>query len=113
MQVEQVTVNEFNGAISFRIMLKRGMNIIAGENGTGKTRLLHAIKSGQGTVSAFDSESFNNRRIFAINPKRNSERYEFNQIIQQMRTNNKSYANFSQEAVDKHLADSTAKCITV
>lgn len=102
MQAELVNVNEFNGAISYTIMLKRGMNIIAGENGTGKTRLLHAIKSGDGT-SAFDSKSFNSRRVFAINPKRNSERHELNQIVQQMRRNNKSYSNFSQEAVDKHF----------
>ena len=102
MQAELVTVNEFNGAISYTITLKRDMNIIAGENGTGKTRLLHAIKSGN-AVTAFDSKSFNNQRVFAINPKRNSERHELNQIVQQMRKNNKSYSKFSQEAVDKHF----------
>lgn len=102
MQVEKVTVNEFGGAISYTVTLKRGMNIISGENGTGKTRLLQAIKTGNG-VTAFDSESFNNQRVFAINPKRNSERHELNQIVQQMRMNNKSYSNFSQEAVNKHF----------
>lgn len=102
MQAEQVKVNEFNGVISYTITLKRGMNIIAGENGTGKTRLLQTVKSGTG-VTAFDSESFNNHRVFAINPKRNSERHELNQIVQQMRRNNKSYSNFSEDAVNKHF----------
>lgn len=102
MKASSVTVNDFDGAINFTIELKRGINIIAGENGTGKTRLLQALKSAQ-AVQAYDSESYNAQRVFAINPKRNSERRELNQIIQQMRRDNKSYVNFSTEAVNKHF----------
>lgn len=102
MKVEKVTVNEFNGSISFTIEFNRGLNIVAGENGTGKTRLLQSIKSGTGVI-AYDSESFVVHRVFAINPKRNSERHELNQIVQKMRQQNRSYTNFSQEAVNKHF----------
>lgn len=102
MKAASVTVNDFNGAINFTINLQRGINIIAGENGTGKTRLLQALKSGQ-TVQVYDSQSYNTRRLFAINPKRNSQRRELNQIIQQMRRDNRSYVNLSTEAVDKHF----------
>lgn len=102
MKAESVTVNDFNGAINFSIKFERTINIIAGENGTGKTRLLQALKGGN-SVTAFDSESYAVNKVFAINPKRNSERRELNQIVQQMRRDNKSYANFSSEAVNKHF----------
>lgn len=102
MEVETVTVNEFDGAINFTIQLSRRLNIVAGENGTGKTRLLQAIKANSG-VQAYGTQSFDPKRVFAINPKRNSERRELNQIVQIMRRENKSFTKFSAEAVNKHF----------
>lgn len=102
MKAQTITVNEFQGAIKFTINFQRGINIIAGENGTGKTRLLQALKNGN-AVTAYDSESYEVNRVFAINPKRNSQRLELNQIIERMRRDNKSYSNFSTEAIHKHF----------
>lgn len=103
MSVKFIEINEFGGSLRFKINFNIGLNIISGENGTGKTRLLQAIKSGNPGLETFSESSYNSEKTYAINPKRNSQRREVNQIIQQIRRDNRSFANFSQDAVNKHF----------
>lgn len=102
MKVESITVNDCNGMINFTIKFHRGINIIAGENGTGKTRLLHAIKALQ-SAKTFDSEPHASDRIFAINPKRNSEFQALEQIVQQVKRGNKSFSSLLSDAIAKQF----------
>jgi len=47
MKIQYVNINEFDGRFSAKVQLQKGLNIIAGENGTGKTRFLLKIKQNQ------------------------------------------------------------------
>lgn len=76
-------VDMFSGALSGSIPFGKGLNLLSGENGTGKTRILQAIKSGQ--VTTDDSSS---ARMLAFSPKRNSERRTFDAIVNQIRSQN-------------------------
>lgn len=64
-----------------------GLNIISGENGTLKTQLLQALRSG----SAVASDSGESLRMQAISPKRNSERRAAEAILQFFRQNNRTW----------------------
>lgn len=81
------------GVLQGRIEFSSGLNIISGENGTLKTRLLQAIKSGSHELYTPTT----NIRIQAISPKRNSERRAAEVIIQHFRQNNRTWdANVSE-----------------
>jgi hypothetical protein len=56
-----------------------GLNLVGGENGTLKTKLLQQLRSGTGVVSNVPNVAL---RIQSINPKRNSERRAAEQIWQ-------------------------------
>lgn len=72
------------GLLSGRISFSEGLNILSGENGTLKTKALHAIKSGE--VVSHDPSSPCRRQ--AISPKRNAQRRAFREIIEQSRRSN-------------------------
>ena len=42
--IEKVRISQFGGVFDQEINFTNGLNIISGENGTGKTRLLTAMK---------------------------------------------------------------------
>lgn len=70
--INAVDLNVLDGMIKGRMELDQYFNIIIGENGTGKTRLLEFIKNTRPALSVTDGDS--NLRIQVINPKRNMER---------------------------------------
>ena len=62
-----------------------GLNILSGENGTFKTKVLQALKGGQRLLSDPKSPC----RIQAVSPKRNAQRRAFQQVFDLFRRENK------------------------
>lgn len=100
--IESADVNILNGTLVGRIDFLPGLNIICGENGTLKTKLLQSLKSEQ-----YNSSTSSRPRIQAISPKRNSERRALEQAIQFMRQNNRNYDTYIGEAGGQQLNDRT------
>ena len=72
-----------------------GLNIISGENGTLKTRLLQQIKNSPDKLTL--SEGIDPLRVQAISPKRNAERRAFATIFQKFRQDNIKLASLTNE----------------
>lgn len=104
MKVKYVTINEFDGRFLKKIELNQNFNIIAGPNGTGKSVFLQKIKQNQ-SLELFDGEPNQNipQKIFALNPKRNSQRRSIEEIINQYRRDNRNYDHFLSEAINKQM----------
>jgi predicted ATPase len=97
--IASANLNVQNGLLQGTIAFTRGLNIISGENGTLKTQLLHALKSGM-AVQAVAGVPL---RTQAISPKRNSERRTSDQIVQLVRAENKSIETNLSERVNAQL----------
>jgi len=104
--IKSISVNLFNGIFLETLAFNPGLNIFAGENGTCKTNLLKLLKS-QTNIVIENLNPSNPFKIQAISPKRNSERKNIETIIQQFRTQNKTYDNFINEIINKQLNDNT------
>jgi predicted ATPase len=81
------------GLLVASIEFRPGLNIISGENGTMKTRLLQTMRGGTFT----QAQQQDPIRIQAISPKRNSERRTVETIIQSIRTQNRKLGDFITE----------------
>lgn len=77
--IKQVNLNILNGVMTGSMQFLPGLNLVGGENGTLKTKLLQQLRSGTGVVSNVPNVAL---RIQSINPKRNSERRAAEQIWQ-------------------------------
>lgn len=93
--IHEIQINEFGGIFNQKIEFQEHLNIISGENGTGKTTVLKKLKEQKG----------NSARAFS--PKRNSQRLEFQQIINQFRQQNKTFKSFLKELIGGALDDTT------
>lgn len=100
--VVSAEVNIFNGFLAGSIPFERGLNILSGENGTGKTQLLREIKMGHIRVSTDTS-----LKILAFSPKRNSERKTIERIFQEVRQQNRLLSNYLQQRMGRELQDKT------
>jgi len=83
--IAKVTLNILDGLLAGVMEFTPGLNIISGENGTFKTKLLQVLKQGS-NVSAADSQ----KPLRAIRPKRNTERRQAETIIQAFRQQNRT-----------------------
>ncbi len=81
--IESILVNLFDGVFSGEIKFTNGLNILSGENGTGKTRLINQLKGG-GNRKFFESKETS--RIVVFNPLRNAEKRTQEQIVQRLRS---------------------------
>lgn len=84
--IESVSINLFNGLFNTEIKFHNGLNIIGGENGTGKTQLIQQLKNG-------NRKFFNDiptDRIVVFNPLRNAEKRTQEQIVQNLRSQDMS-----------------------
>jgi hypothetical protein len=79
--VDSVTINCWDGHFNQTLRFTPGLNIIGGENGTGKTQVLKQIKAGTRTVSPPNSTV----RVYALSPKRNAERRAIEAVVGQFR----------------------------
>ena len=101
--IKTVEVNLFN-VFTQTINIKKGLNIISGENGTCKSHFLKALRQLQNVTIEGDLNQLQGR-IFAFNPKRNSERQSLEHVFQTLRQQNKGYDNFITETVQKQFND--------
>lgn len=67
------------------LTLKKGLNLISGENGTGKTMVLSHIKRNIHDVNIITFEGVRSVRVLIFNPKRNSEKRSMQQIALNLR----------------------------
>lgn len=86
------------GLLDEPINFQQGLNILSGENGTMKSRLLAAIKDGNARP-----EFVGQSRMLAISPKRNSDRRGAQQIVQQLLQQNRTLAAEIGEKIGRNL----------
>lgn len=100
--IKQANLNILNGTLAGTMQFSPGLNLIGGENGTFKTKLLQQLRSGA-TVPNVPNVAV---RIQSINPKRNSERRAAEQIWQQFRQQNRTLDVVLSERISAQINDS-------
>ena len=85
--IASANLNILDGVLQGKMNFTTGLNIISGENGTLKTQLLQALRTGA-AVPAVEGQTL---RMQAISPKRNSERRATDAILQFFRQNNRTW----------------------
>ena len=91
------------GLLQGRIEFGPGLNIVSGENGTFKTKLLQAMRGGATEPSVVGAEL----RIQAISPKRNSDRRAAEGILQHFRQQNRTWEGTLVERLGSQINDTT------
>jgi len=84
--VQSADLNVQNGLFVATMSFLPGLNLLSGENGTLKTKVLHALKTGG--VRSHDPTSPCRRQ--AVSPKRNAQRRAYQQVYDQFRRDKKS-----------------------
>ena len=103
-RVEFASVNILNGLLAGAIYFKPHLNIISGENGTLKTKLLQQIQQTQ-YVAHPPAPPNAHPRVQAISPKRNSERKTVATIVAQLRQNNRTREAAIAERLSTQMLD--------
>lgn len=93
--IKEFQVNLLDGILNGVIYFQEGFNILSGENGTLKTKLLKKIKE----------KLHEQHRIQAISPKRNMERRSNEQIIQHLRQQGRNLELFQRESASWQIND--------
>lgn len=107
LYIEKIKIELFGGIFNQEILFQNGLNIISGENGTGKTKLLTALKID--SVLAVNSQGFtssNQTKVIAFSPKRNSLRKTVEAAFNEFRQQNRKYENIIGEYLGRHVQDS-------
>lgn len=86
-----------------RILFRPGLNLVCGENGTGKTQLLRFLR-GYNRGPGADREQVN---IQAVSPKRNSQRQAVQQVLQELRQKNKQMSTYIDNLGSHQINDNT------
>jgi predicted ATPase len=105
--ISVVNPNLFDGKFSCRIEFGPGLNIVSGENGTGKTQLLKLLKTKERIDISGDERPVRSLSVLAINPQRNAERRNLQKVIQEFRRQNKNLDKHLDEITQMELQDST------
>lgn len=100
--IKQANLTILNGTLAGTMQFLPGLNLIGGENGTFKTKLLQQLRGGA-TVANLPQTPL---RIQSINPKRNSERRAAEQIWQQFRQQNRTLDAVLSERISAQINDS-------
>lgn len=101
--ITSADINILDGIMSCSIPFNNGLNILSGENGTFKTKLLSAIKDGKTNVSHTGSPP----DVLAYSPKRNSERKNIETIFNDVRQHNRMLSKYIDEKVGTAFQDNT------
>lgn len=101
--IRQANLNILNGTLSGVMEFGPGLNLIGGENGTLKTKILQQLRDGNVTVASDPTKAL---RIQSISPKRNSERRAADQILQQFRQQNRTLDALLTERLAAQISDS-------
>jgi AAA domain, putative AbiEii toxin, Type IV TA system len=102
--IRSAQVNILDGVLSSSIEFDPGLNILCGENGTLKTKLLQKLRSFEQTTFSEPGVSV---RVLAISPKRNAERRNIEAIIRFLRSNNRTIETFLAERAGAQINDQT------
>ncbi|MBM4777631.1 MAG: AAA family ATPase [Archangiaceae bacterium] len=100
--IKQANVNILGGLLAGTFEFSPGLNLVGGENGTMKTKLLQQLRAGTVGVNSVSGKQV---RIQSINPKRNSERRAVEQIWQQIRQHNRTLDSLIGERVNAQITD--------
>ena len=99
--IVSATVNLVTGLLQGTIEFQPGLNLISGENGTLKTKLLQTLKGS-------DARLFDPTKPIvtqSISPKRNSERRAAEGILQFFRQNNRTWDTEVNERIGAQIRD--------
>jgi hypothetical protein len=100
--IKQANLNVLNGTLAGTMQFLPGLNLIGGENGTLKTKLLQQLRGVAAVLNVPNAPL----RIQSINPKRNSERRAVEQIWQQFRQQNRTLDVVLNERIAAQINDS-------
>lgn len=92
-----------NGIMDSDILFQGGLNILAGENGTLKTRILAYLKTTAPAITKNDPDA--PLRLEAISPKRNLELKTTDQILQSLRQSDRTMAKLINELTALKIDD--------
>jgi AAA domain, putative AbiEii toxin, Type IV TA system len=101
--ITAATLNIHDGLLQGKMKFSQGLNIISGENGTFKTRVLQLLRSGP-VEQSIPGQPL---RIQAISPKRNSERHAIETILQLFRQNSRTWEVNLSERLNGQINDTT------
>lgn len=85
--IQSIPINLFGGIFNSEILFQNGLNILSGENGTGKTSVINLLKSDTNKIFFENNPT---SRIVVFNPLRNAEKNTQEQIFQSLRAQNLS-----------------------
>ena len=91
------------GALAGTMQFQRGLNLLSGENGTFKTKLLQALRGGANVVP-HENDPERPLQVQAISPKRNAQRRAVQEIYNDMRRGDKK---LEQYLTARKLVDTT------
>lgn len=117
--ISKVEINLFNGVFKETIEFNKGLNLITGENGTGKTQLLTHIKNFIGHVNQPAGHNQPNQpikiyvtktgnvhtRLTAFSPKRNATKQAVSQTIQAIRQQGIDINKLDQQLLQAQFQD--------
>lgn len=109
-----LNINLLNGLFTGEMDFKNGLNIISGENGTGKTKLLQQIKGpvkfpgSPKTKSAIKKFTGSNTdRIVIFNPKRNAEKQKLEHFANKLKREGLDSDKIIHTLNEKNINDAT------
>ncbi len=105
MFISSVKPNLLSGAFNAQIDFNPNLNLLSGENGTGKTQLLASIKNKAG-IDVEGGEP-NNINILVFSPKRNAERKNTDQLLAEIRQKDKRLDRVVEQIRSQKLSDNT------
>ena len=106
MHIASVQPNLLGGAFRAPVQFSPDINVLSGENGTGKTQLLSSLKAGTGIELAGDGDP-GELRVIAISPKRNAERKSIDVVLTELRQQDKRLTRVLEQFRSQALTDNT------
>ncbi len=109
--IKKVKPNIFSGKFVEHIELKQGLNIIAGNNGTGKTQFLKFIQANITNNSLVEKEQNAAISVASFNPKRNAQKQQAEQIQRLVQRDENSETNALNAFLNQQIQDENFQTI--
>lgn len=98
--IESININLFGGIFQETLKFENGLNVLCGENGTCKTKVLFMLQSSK--KKFYQDKS---GRIVAFNPKRNAEKQNLDHFIQKLRRDGFDSKKLNQTLAKQAMTD--------